>query len=156
MKRLKTTTADDIYNIEIVECEEVNDVNESNFSECICFLDADEHKYIKLIKKVQERMKMHWETKWKDKDFIPGKYWYVTTSYPSYIRNLHVIDLSQKIAKEEDTNTQRYNYFQTKEEADELQTIIETVFDECGIFLFSLLLQCPAAKLNPLLVPSLR
>lgn len=127
MKYLKTTSANGIYYIEIEECGIVTDW--TNWSKCICFPDTDELKYRMLIEKLKKRMEKYW----KDKDFVPGKHWYVTTSSPSNIRDLRVIE--NEIAKKENTNTQPYNYFQTKEEADCLLKFTIKTFAESEIFL---------------------
>ena len=118
-KYLTSPSACNLYGIEIKE-DEVRPGSDWT----PCFIIKDEEKANELIKKIRSIFE-----KFKDRCKWTGdkRYFYVTTGCASYFKNLHVI--KNRIQSLEGANeSQPYNYFETRADAEELLRELKKVF----------------------------
>lgn len=110
-KYLTSPTACNLYKVKIKEDEVRPD---SDWS--LCLIIRDEEKANELITEICSILE-----KYKDRCKWTGdkRYFYVTTGYASHFRNMHIIKGRIK-SKQAAEMSQRYNYFETKADAEEL------------------------------------
>ena len=122
-KYLTSPTACKLYKIKIKK-----DKVRPNSDWTSCFIIKDEENANDLIKKIRSTFE-----KFKDRCKWTGdkRYFYVTTGCASYFKNLHVI--KNRIQSLEGANeSQPYNYFETKADAEELLRELKKVFRQFG------------------------
>lgn len=119
---LKCQTACDLYYVTIGETEYIEG---TNWKDCIFFdNNFEREKFDSIVKDIKSTMESFGKKcKWKEN----RENYYVTTGYPSYFKNLHIT--SGVIHKQEYAEScQRYNYFETEAEANELLTALKAIF----------------------------
>lgn len=124
--RMIMPAACDIYNMRLIEVDvNPNSKNEqyANYFACDC---QNEGKFLKMIEEIKDVLRNKCAN-----HFQSGhKYYYLTTSYASQIKNLKVrVDIHQN------KSTFEYNYFDSESKAKQvLQTIID-IFARYGVAL---------------------
>lgn len=119
--RLIMPAACDIYNMRLIEDDSnSNKVNNANYFACYC---QNEKKFLQMIDDIKNILKKNCA-----KQFKPGnKYYYLTTSYASQIKNLKV---THDVNVNKDNN--EYNYFDLESTAKQvLQSIIDIFYRYC-------------------------
>ena len=122
-KYLTSPTACKLYKIKIKK-----DKVRPNSDWTSCFIIKDEENANDLIKKIRSIFE-----KFKDRCKWTGdkRYFYVSTGRASYFKNLHVI--KDRIQSLEGANdSQPYNYFETRADAEELLRELKKVFRQFG------------------------
>lgn len=122
-KYLTSPTACKLYKIKIKK-----DKVRPNSDWTSCFIIKDEENANDLIKKIRSTFE-----KFKDRCKWNGdkRYFYVSTGRASYFKNLHVI--KDRIQSLEGANdSQPYNYFETRADAEELLRELKKVFRQFG------------------------
>lgn len=122
--RLIVPAACDIYNMRLIEIEvDLNSNNEQydNYFACDC---QNEIKYQQMIEDIKDVLRKNCA-----KQFLPGnKYYYLTTSNASHIKNLKVkVDINQN------NNNNEYNYFDSESKAKQVLQAIIDIFARYGV-----------------------
>lgn len=120
--RLIMPAACDIYNMRLIEDDlKSHKVQNANYFACYC---KNGKKYQQMIDDIKNILKKNCA-----KQFKPGnKYYYLTTSYASQIKNLKV---THDVNVNKDNN--EYNYFDSESTAKQVQQAIIDVFAHYGI-----------------------